>query len=359
MKIKALIIAQHNNKNLSASNFCVLTAVKEIIANRGTATNPSHSADGEQDSAFASSDGSSSHLLIAGHNISDDVKSQAANLPIDEVIVTDDVCYENYLAENLSQLIENLVQELQPTHIIAAANTFGKDFMPRLAGSLGVCQISDVIEVVDAVTFKRPIYAGNAVATYQIPQSDGNNMPNILPPIILTIRPSAFEKTQPNESKQATIKEFSYKANYPNIKFIENTDSANNTNTSDKSPIIKKDLATADIVISGGKGFGSKENFAMLEEIANKLGAAIGASRAAVDAGYAPNDMQVGQTGKIIAPDIYIAIGISGAIQHIAGMKDAKLVFAINNDENAPIFDNADYGLVADLFEILPKIANL
>jgi electron transfer flavoprotein alpha subunit len=220
--------------------------------------------------------------------------------------------------------------------VLAPATTFGKDFMPRVAALLDVAQVSDIIAVESADTFKRPIYAGNAIAT--VKSTDGVK--------VITVRPTAFDKVAAEGGSAA----------------VENVESKGDAGLSafvkmDATESDRPDLATANIVVSGGRGFGDKEKFnSMLESLASKLGAAIGASRAAVDSGFCPNDYQVGQTGKVVAPDLYIAIGISGAIQHLAGMKESKVIVAINNDENAPIFEIADYGLVADLFEALPEI---
>ncbi|WJG11059.1 FAD-binding protein [Aliiglaciecola sp. LCG003] len=272
------------------------------------------------------------HVLVAGHNCADIAKQAAAISGVSKVLLADNGVYEHQLAENIADLVVDLAGGY--SHITAAATTTGKNFMPRVAALLDVAQISDVIGVVSADTFVRPIYAGNAIATVQ--SSDVKK--------VLTVRASAFDAAQ--ESGSA---------------LVENVDDVKN---SDKSSFVsaeltvseRPELTAAEVIISGGRGMQNGENFKLLEGIADKLGAAIGASRAAVDAGFVPNDMQVGQTGKIVAPQLYIAVGISGAIQHLAGMKDSKVIVAINKDEEAPIFQVADYGLVGDLFDVLPEL---
>jgi electron transfer flavoprotein alpha subunit len=236
---------------------------------------------------------------------------------------------EGLLAEQIAPAIAAIGGDYK--YIVTTATSFGKDVMPRIAAILNAPQISEVIEVVDATTFKRPIYAGNAIETLRVDA----------PCICLTIRQSAFEKAE-------------------NIPAMNITISPAETSTTlvriDATPSTRPELGSACVVIAGGRGIGSAEGFKILEQLADKLGAAIGASRAAVDAGYAPNDYQVGQTGKVVAPELYLAVGISGAIQHVAGMKDSKIVVAINKDENAPIFEIADYGLVADLHTAIPEL---
>lgn len=236
------------------------------------------------------------------------------------------------LAEQLAPALAALAKNY--SHVFTAATSFGKDVLPRVAALLDVPQVSDVIEVVDATTFKRPIYAGNAIETVKV------NAPIML----ATIRHSAFAKAE-----QVTFKMVELVAADTTSRFV----------SLESTPNARPDLSAARVVVAGGRGVQSKENFAMIERLADKLGAAIGASRAAVDAGYVPNDYQVGQTGKIVAPELYIAVGISGAIQHVAGMKDSKVIVAINKDENAPIFDVADYGLMADLFTALPELEGM
>jgi electron transfer flavoprotein alpha subunit len=236
------------------------------------------------------------------------------------------------LAEALAPAIAELAKNY--THVFTAATSFGKDVLPRVAALLDVPQVSEVIEVVDATTFKRPIYAGNAIETVKV------NAPIVL----ATIRQSAFAKAETINIKPITLTPAATTSRFVSLEATKNE---------------RPELSSARVVVSGGRGLQSKENFAMIERLADKLGAAVGASRAAVDAGYVPNDYQVGQTGKVVAPELYIAVGISGAIQHVAGMKDSKVIVAINKDENAPIFDVADYGLVADLFTALPELEGM
>jgi electron transfer flavoprotein alpha subunit len=271
-------------------------------------------------------------VLVAGSNCAD-VATQAAKITgVAKVIVADNAAYEHQLPENIADLVLSIAGDY--SHIFAAATTTGKNFMPRVAALLDVAQISDIIKVESADTFVRPIYAGNAIAT--VKSSDSK--------LVITVRAAAFDAAGNDGSAD-----------------VEALDAVL---TSEKSSFVsaeltvseRPELTAANVIISGGRGMQNGENFALLNGIADKLGAAIGASRAAVDAGFVPNDMQVGQTGKIVAPDLYIAVGISGAIQHLAGMKDSKVIVAINKDEEAPIFQVADYGLVGDLFEELPKL---
>jgi electron transfer flavoprotein alpha subunit len=246
----------------------------------------------------------------------------------------DNAQFEHVLAEEIAPLVVSIAGDA--THILAPASTFGKNIIPRVAALLDVGAISDISSVVSADTFVRPIYAGNAMATVQ--SSD--------PIKVMTIRSTAFDAAA-SEGRSASIENVEALAS-PSLSLFVRQEL-----TKSERP----ELTSANIIISGGRGFGSEENFALLDEVADKLGAAIGASRAAVDAGYAPNDYQVGQTGKIVAPDLYIAVGISGAIQHLAGMKDSKVIVAVNKDEEAPIFEVSDYGLVADLFQVLPELS--
>jgi len=251
---------------------------------------------------------------------------------VKKVLYSDSRDYEHYLAENLSPLIVKLSEKY--THIISSANTFGKNFMPRVAALLDISQVSDIIKINSPDTFVRPIYAGNAFAT--VKSNDKKKC--------ITIRPTSFDPA-PTSGGSAPIEKVDA-VDVPNIsKFIKREE------TKSERP----ELGTARVVISGGRGMQSGENFKLINAIADKLNAAVGASRAAVDAGYISNDHQVGQTGKVVVPDLYIAVGISGAIQHLAGMKESKVIVAINKDGEAPIFSIADYGLEADLFEALPK----
>lgn len=271
--------------------------------------------------------------LVAG----DDVK-QVANAAlqissISKVLIADSGEYAHHLAENLAPLIQQIAQNY--THVFAPATTFGKNIMPRAAALLDVMQISDIIEVISHDTFKRPIYAGNALATVQ--SSDSIKL--------ITVRSTAFDAAEASGGS-ATIESISGTGSSQLSEFESSELSGNE----------RPELTSAGIIISGGRGMQDSANFAMLENVADKLGAAVGASRAAVDAGFAPNDYQVGQTGKVVAPDLYMAVGISGAIQHLAGMKDSKVIVAINKDEEAPIFQVADYGLVADLFDAVPEL---
>jgi len=271
-------------------------------------------------------------LLIAGENLSAMSEQAASIAGVSSVLIADDAAYAHQLAENLADLVLSLADNY--SHIVASATTTGKNFMPRVAALLDVAQISEIIDVIDADTFKRPIYAGNAIATVKSLDSKK----------VITVRASSFDIA--SEQAPVAVTSVTGKGSVGLSEFVseEQTESE------------RPELTAAPVVISGGRGMQNGENFALLNGIADKLGAAIGASRAAVDAGFVPNDMQVGQTGKIIAPDLYIAVGISGAIQHLAGMKDSKVIVAINKDPDAPIFQVADYGLVADLFDVLPEL---
>ena len=252
-----------------------------------------------------------------------------------EVIVCDSTIYGKSLAEPISQLIADIGKDF--THLVAAATALGKNIMPRAAALLDVMIISDITEVITSDTFERPIYAGNALQTVQ--SSDYIK--------VCTIRTAGFSATQIS-SKVSPIRNIEPSTDPKSSKWIKDSLQASD----------RPELTSAKIVVSGGRGVGSKDNFRIIEKLADKLGAAVGASRAAVDSGYAPNDWQVGQTGKVVAPDLYLAVGISGAIQHLAGMKDSKVIVAINKDEEAPIFQVADYGLVADLFEAVPELSD-
>ncbi|MGP9655592.1 electron transfer flavoprotein subunit alpha/FixB family protein [Halomonas sp. AOP35-4E-18] len=271
-------------------------------------------------------------VLVAGENIGA-VADAAAKLDgVRKVRVADAAVFNHQLAEPLSDLLVSLADEY--SHVLAAASTNGKNVLPRVAALKDVTQISDIIAVESADTFKRPIYAGNAIATVQ--SSDALK--------VISVRATGFDAVA--EGGGAVIEAVEQSIDNGLSAFIKETLAESD----------RPELSAARMVISGGRGMGSADNFKLLDGIANKLGGAIGASRAAVDAGFVPNDMQVGQTGKIVAPELYIAVGISGAIQHLAGMKDAKVIVAINKDEEAPIFQVADYGLVADLFEAVPEL---
>jgi electron transfer flavoprotein alpha subunit len=273
------------------------------------------------------------HVLVAGNDCAATAQAAAKIDGVAKVLTADAEIYGHGLAENVAPLVVQLAEGY--SHILAPSATSGKNILPRVAALLDVQQISDITAVESADTFVRPIYAGNALATVQ--SSDKVK--------VITVRTTAFEPAAA-EGGSATIEALASGADAALSAFL------GQELTKSERP----ELTTAKIVISGGRGMQSGENFAMLERIADKLGAAVGASRAAVDAGYVPNDYQVGQTGKVVAPDLYIAVGISGAIQHLAGMKDSKVIVAINKDEEAPIFQVADYGLVADLFTAVPEL---
>ena len=301
-----LVFAEHDNSSLKADTLKTVAAAQAI--------------------------GGEIHLLVAGSNCSAVANEAAKVNGISKVFVADNAAYEHQLAENISLLVTELAGDYE--HILATALTTGKNFMPRVAALLDVAQISDIIAVESPDTFVRPIYAGNAIATVQSLDSKK----------VITVRSTGFDPVATDGNAEVV-----------NLDTV--TDAAISAHVSDElSTSERPDLGAASIVISGGRGMQNGDNFKLLEGIADKLGAAIGASRAAVDAGFVPNDMQVGQTGKIVAPDLYIAVGISGAIQHLAGMKDSKVIVAINKDPEAPIFQVADYGLVADLFDALPEL---
>ena len=301
-----LLIAEHNNKELRPFTLNAATAASQID--------------------------SDVHAVIIGQNSSDAAK-QLSELPVvKKVLSVEGAHYENFTAENFAPVIVKLAENY--SHIVCSANTFGKNLMPRIAAHLDTSQVSDIIKVISPDTFLRPIYAGNAFAT--IKSNDAKKC--------ITIRPTSFDPCE-STGGSATIEKIDPSEEFSNTKFIKREEIKSD----------RPELGTARIVVSGGSGMQSGANFKLITEIADKLGAAIGASRAAVDAGYISNDHQVGQTGKVVVPDLYIAIGISGAIQHLAGMKESKVIVAINKDGEAPIFSVADYGLEADLFEAIPQ----
>ena len=304
--MSSLLIAEHNNTELKPFTLNAITAASQIDPDL--------------------------HVLILGYN-SEGVAKSLSEIPnVKKVIHIDNEIYKNYIAENFTSAVVKHAENY--SHIICSANTFGKNLMPRIAALLDISQVSDIIKVISSDTFLRPIYAGNAFAT--VKSND--------PKKCITIRPTSFEPAETSGGSAEIIKGDAGEVT-DHTKFI-------------KKEEIKSDrpeLGTARIVISGGRGMQSGENFKLIQEVADKLNAAIGASRAAVDAGYITNDHQVGQTGKVVVPDLYIAVGISGAIQHLAGMKESKIIVAINKDGEAPIFSVADYGLEADLFDALPK----
>lgn len=302
-----LVLAEHDNATLKPATLNTVAAAQKI--------------------------GGEIHVLVAGANCSN-AAAQAANIAgISKVLKADDASLEHGLAENVAPVIVELAANY--SHILAPATTFGKNILPRAAALLDVQQISDISGVIDADTFERPIYAGNAVAT--VKSSDAKKL--------ITVRGTGFDAVAA-EGGNAAVEDISAKGDSGLSSFV----------SAEVSKSDRPELTSANIVVSGGRGVGSADNFKIIEALADKLGAAIGASRAAVDAGYVPNDYQVGQTGKVVAPDLYIAVGISGAIQHLAGMKDSKVIVAINKDEEAPIFQIADYGLVGDLFTIVPEL---
>ena len=301
-----LLIADHDNSTLSPATAKALTAAIAI--------------------------GGDTDILVAGEGCQA-VAEQAAKLSgVRKVLVASAPQLKNQLAEEMAELIVPLMANYDAA--LVAATTTGKNFMPRVAAKLDVGQLSDIIEVKSANTFVRPIYAGNALQTVET--NDAKK--------IITVRTTAFEAA--SEGGSAAVEAVDAPAQVGISEFV----------SEELSKSDRPELTSAKIIISGGRGMGSGENFALIEKIADKIGAAVGASRAAVDSGFVPNDYQVGQTGKVVAPELYIAVGISGAIQHLAGMKDSKIIVAINKDEEAPIFQVADYGLVADLFEALPEL---
>ena len=304
-----LVIAEHNNTELLPATLHTVNAANQI---------------GNTD------------LLVMGHDCQNVVEAGSKIEGLNQVLLSNDAIYETPLAENTTVLIQSIANNY--THILFSSTANGKNTAPRLAALLNVMIIPDIIEIIDHETFKRPIYAGNAIATCKSRDTCK----------IITVRTTAFEKATLTNN-QAKITSVDPTKNTDLSKYISSELSKNE----------RPELTAADIVVSGGRGLGSGENFQVLEKLADKLGAAMGASRAAVDAGYVPNDWQVGQTGKVVAPNLYIAAGISGAIQHLAGMKDSKVIVAINKDEEAPIFTVSDYGLSDDLFNAVPEMQKL
>jgi electron transfer flavoprotein alpha subunit len=310
---RALVVAEHDNKKDLALSFgAALVAARKL-------------ADGVD-------------ALVFGNGCRAVAEAAARCAGVEKVLLCQHEALQNFLAENCAPVVVNAAREKKYSHIVAASGTFARNILPRAAALCDSQMISDIVEVKSADTFVRPIYAGNALATVKTSDSQ----------IFLSARPPAFiPDDTPREGEPAAIEEGDYGAVDAGVSmFME----------ARMSDLARPELTAAKIVVSGGRGVGSRDNFSLIEKVADKLRAAVGASRAAVDAGYAPNDYQVGQTGKIIAPDLYIAVGISGAIQHIAGMKDSKIIVAINKDGDAPIFEIADYGLVGDLNEILPAL---
>jgi electron transfer flavoprotein alpha subunit len=306
--MKILIIAEHDHTNIKSATYHAVTAAEQL--------------------------GQEIDVLIMGSGC-DAVANHAACIQhVKQVLVADNAVYEHQLAENCAALIADLGKDYD--YILAGADTFGKNILPRAAALLDVSVLSDVTQIITPDTFVRPIYAGNVMATVQTQDKIK----------VLTIRTTAFPVMQSAPAPHAKIQAIDT--------VIANTLSRFESQALTKSE--RPELTSARVIISGGRGLKSADNFHLLETIADKLGGAVGASRAAVDAGFAPNDYQVGQTGKVVAPDLYIAVGISGAIQHLAGMKDSKIIVAINSDPEAPIFQSADYGLVGDLFKILPEL---
>ena len=301
-----LLIAEHNNSALADANKKAMDAATKI--------------------------GEDIHILVAGKDCASIADDASKIEGVSKVLLCDDEMYQNHLAEPYADLIVSIADNYNT--IMAIATTTGKNFMPRVAALLDIPQISEIINVIDSETFERPIYAGNAIQTVK----------SINDKKIITVRAPSFQSVGDQDASP-----------------IENINSGENKNLSEhiSDELTKSDrpeLTSAKVIVSGGRGMQSGDNFVLLEGVADKLGAALGASRAAVDAGFVPNDYQVGQTGKVVAPELYIAVGISGAIQHLAGMKDSKIIVAINKDEEAPIFQVADYGLVADLFTAIPDL---
>jgi len=303
-----LVIAEHNNIEVKSSTLNTINAASKL--------------------------GSEIEVLVLGSNIDNISKEISSYQHVSKVIFIDSEKFENAIAENIEPVILSLAEKY--SHILAPATTFGKNVMPRVAVKLDVAQISDIVNIESEDTFIRPIYAGNALAT--VKSKDTKK--------VITVRPTSFDVVA-KEGGSGIVEQINFDIGESKVEFIDREESKSD----------RPELSTARIVVSGGRGLQSAENFKLISDIADKLNAAIGASRAAVDAGYVSNDYQVGQTGKVVVPDLYIAVGISGAIQHLAGMKESKIIVAINKDEEAPIFNIADYGLTADLFEALPALS--
>jgi len=303
-----LVIAEHNNIEVKSSTLNTINAASKL--------------------------GSEIDVLVLGSNIDNISKEISSYQHVSKVIFIDSEKFENAIAENIEPVILSLAEKY--SHILAPATTFGKNVMPRVAVKLDVAQISDIVNIESEDTFIRPIYAGNALAT--VKSKDTKK--------VITVRPTSFDVVA-KEGGSGIVEQINLDIGESKVEFVDREESKSD----------RPELSTARIVVSGGRGLQSAENFKLISDIADKLNAAIGASRAAVDAGYVSNDYQVGQTGKVVVPDLYIAVGISGAIQHLAGMKESKIIVAINKDEEAPIFNIADYGLTADLFEALPALS--
>ena len=301
-----LLIAEHNNKELKSFTLNAVTAASQIDAEV--------------------------HALIIGNNSAEATKALSELPLVKKVLTVEAPHYENFVAENFAPVVIKIAENY--SHVVCSANTFGKNLMPRIAANLDTSQISDITKVISADTFLRPIYAGNAFAT--VKSND--------PKKCITIRPTSFDPCE-SSGGSAPIEKVDPSEEFASTKFVKREEIKSD----------RPELGTARVVVSGGRGMQNGDNFKLITAIADKLNAAIGASRAAVDAGYISNDHQVGQTGKVVVPDLYIAVGISGAIQHLAGMKESKIIVAINKDGEAPIFSVADYGLEADLFEALPQ----
>lgn len=307
--MSVLVYVEHDNSSVKAATLNAVAAAKAI--------------------------GGDVHLLVAGQNCGGAAEASARIEGVSKVLVADAAHYGNQLAENVSALVASVGKGY--SHVLAASTSNGKNFMPRVAALLDSQMISEISGVVSADTFKRPIYAGNAIATVQ--SADAIK--------VITVRGTSFDPVKA-DGGSAAVEQVGAAADAGVSSFVGE----------ELAKSDRPELTAAKIVVSGGRGMGSGDNFRIIEGLADKLGAAVGASRAAVDAGFAPNDMQVGQTGKVVAPELYVAVGISGAIQHLAGMKDSKVIVAINKDSEAPIFQVADYGLVADLFEAVPAMTS-